>query len=104
MSVRRRLISKRSGRVYQRDGKNMPSLYNMMPTRRAAFVSLYAIVAAVSALPARGQSPIDLGLRRELFVDRFLIDEMRGVELRLHTPTKAPRPKSPLPEKHMMTV
>jgi hypothetical protein len=29
---------------------------------------------------------LDLGSRRELFVDRFLIDVMRGVELRLHEP------------------
>jgi hypothetical protein len=62
-------------------------------------MGLAALVVSASA-----QSPIDLGLRRELFVDRFLIEEMRGVELRLHSPTKAPRPKSPLPEKHMMTV
>lgn len=30
--------------------------------------------------------PIPLGSRRELFVDRFLIGSMRGVELRLHEP------------------
>lgn len=29
---------------------------------------------------------VDLGSRRELFVDRFLIDSMRGVELRLQEP------------------
>ena len=29
---------------------------------------------------------VDLGSRRELFVDRFLIDSMRGVQLRLHEP------------------
>jgi hypothetical protein len=62
------------------------------------------LVAAGSIWSVRAQSPIDLGLRRELFVDRFLIEEMRGVELRLHSPTKAPRPKSPLPERHMMTI
>lgn len=54
-------------------------------------------------LAAQAQ-PIDLGLRRELFVDRLLIEEMRGTELRLHSPIKAPRAKSPLPEKHMMTI
>ena len=48
--------------------------------------------------------PIDFGLRRELFVDRYVIEELRGVELRLHSPVKAPRAKSPLPEKHMVTV
>lgn len=29
---------------------------------------------------------LDLGSRRELFVDRFLIDSLRGAELRLHEP------------------
>lgn len=55
--------------------------------------------------PARVWSqPIDIGSRRELFVDRLLIDSMSGAELRLHHPVKAPRPKSPLPEKHYITV
>ena len=29
---------------------------------------------------------IDIGTRRQLFVDDFLIDNMEGVELRLHAP------------------
>ena len=48
--------------------------------------------------------PVDIGSRRELFVDRLLIDKLQGVELKLHTPVKAPRPRSPLPVRHMMTV
>ncbi len=52
---------------------------------------------------ARGQ-PIDIGSRRELFVDQLLIARMHRTELRMHRPVKAPRPKSPLPERHMMTV
>lgn len=47
---------------------------------------------------------IDIGSRRELFVDRLLIDTMARAELRLHEPVKAPRPKSPLPERHYFTV
>lgn len=66
------------------------------PLLLAALVLAGATVACAQA--------IDLGSRRELFVDRFLIEELRGVELRLHSPVKAPRPKSPLPEKHMATV
>src|SRR5579863_6032637 len=31
-------------------------------------------------------APRDLGSRRELFVDRFLIESMHGVSLRLHEP------------------
>ena len=34
-------------------------------------------------------TPIDIGDRRELFVDRYLIDKMEGVELRLHRPRPA---------------
>ncbi len=48
--------------------------------------------------------PIDIGSRRELFVDRLLIERMQDAELRMHSPVKAPRPKSPLPERHMMTI
>jgi hypothetical protein len=38
---------------------------------------------------AQAESPIDLGSRRELFVDRALIDSLTGVELRLHSPQPA---------------
>src|SRR5271157_595209 len=31
---------------------------------------------------------IDLGSRRELFVDRFLIDQLKGAELRMHEPIR----------------
>ncbi|MDF1743244.1 MAG: hypothetical protein P1V19_06085 [Gimesia sp.] len=48
--------------------------------------------------------PIEIGSRRELFVDKLLIDRMHRTELKLHSPVKATRPKSPLPERHMMTV
>lgn len=48
--------------------------------------------------------PIDIGSRRELFVDRFLIDRMEGVDLRLHRPVKAPRSESPLPVAYYATV
>jgi hypothetical protein len=38
----------------------------------------------------------DLGTRRELFVDRFLIDRLENMTLRLHSPAKVPRAQSPL--------
>ncbi len=49
------------------------------------------LLAAFLGLPGSvfGQQPsavIDLGTRRELFVDRFLIDKLTGAELRLQTP------------------
>jgi hypothetical protein len=37
-------------------------------------------------LPARADDPIDIGSRRELFVDRHLIDKLDGARLTLHRP------------------
>lgn len=71
-----------------------------LPFLRHLTLAILSVGCAVATLA----QPIDLGQRRELFVDRYLIEEMRGVELRLHPPVKAPRPQSPLPEKHMATV
>ncbi len=68
----------------------------------AAF-ALFALgnLALGAAEPAE---PIEIGSRLELFVDRHLVDSIDGAELRLHHPTKAPRPRSPLPVRHMVTV
>jgi len=57
-----------------------------------------AIVGCVS-----GAEPIDIGSRRELFVDRLLIDELKGVALKLHTPQLAPPIDSPRPHGHYAT-
>ena len=45
-----------------------------------------AAVAAASEPP----TPIEIGSRLELSVDRLLVDRMDGVELRLHQPRKLP--------------
>ena len=44
--------------------------------------------AIIFVLTAIGHSaePIDIGSRRELFVDRYLIDKLDGVRLVLHQP------------------
>ncbi|HUE75033.1 MAG TPA: hypothetical protein VMP01_29465 [Pirellulaceae bacterium] len=50
---------------------------------------LLLLLALACSPPARGQEPapaIDLGTRRELFVDHYLIDKLAGAELRLQTP------------------
>ena len=44
-------------------------------------------------------TPKKLGSRRELFIDRYLIAQMTGAELRLHNPQLAPA--SPSPANHM---
>jgi len=61
-------------------------------------------VSLLEALPALGQPPVDIGSRRELFVDDLLIAKLDQATQKMHEPVKAPRAKSPLPERHMMTV
>lgn len=48
---------------------------------------LLALTAA-AATPARAAEAIELGSRRELFVDRFLIESLSGAGLRLHPPRR----------------
>jgi|UniRef100_UPI0037850034 hypothetical protein len=50
-------------------------------TRRILFTALL-----FSSTFAGAADPIQIGSRRELFVDRFLIDKLNGTSLRLHTP------------------
>ena len=38
----------------------------------------------------------EIGSRRELFIDKFLIDRLNNATLKLHEPTKTQRPQSPL--------
>jgi hypothetical protein len=47
---------------------------------------------------------LDLGPRRELFVDRFLIAELKGAALKLHSPQLAPPVSPPRPDGHYATV
>jgi hypothetical protein len=75
-----------------------------MNLHRHVISALSLLFFGLATTLARANGPIELGSRLELFIDRFLIEEMQGVELRLHPPVKAPRPRSPLPEHHMMTV
>lgn len=44
-------------------------------------------MAQEQAKGTRATTPIDIGDRRELFVDEFLIEKRTGVDLRLHSPT-----------------
>lgn len=49
-------------------------------------LQIAALVCSLILRPATAAEPLDLGSRRELFVDRFLIESLRGAELRLHEP------------------
>ena len=44
------------------------------------------LLVAAACGDALAADPIDLGSRRELFVDGYLIDKLTGAELRLQTP------------------
>lgn len=54
------------------------------PTRR--FVFTFAVVCFTRCIFAADVKPIDIGSRRELFVDSYLLDAMKGAELRLNKP------------------
>ncbi|NLS93314.1 MAG: hypothetical protein GXX96_14250 [Planctomycetaceae bacterium] len=60
---------------------------------------LESVLLVVTFLPVQilaADSPIPVGSRLELFVDRHLVDRMEGVEFRTHPPQMLPLPKSPL--------
>lgn len=59
------------------------------------FPILAARVNAYEPEPNRDRAA-DISSRLQLFVDRKLIDTLKGLELRLHPPVKAPLPASPL--------
>lgn len=75
----------------------------LLPAPRPAAAVLAAAMLPLMAA-AGDEAAVNIGSRLELFVDHHLIERMDGAELRMHHPVKAPRPASPLPERHMMTV
>ena len=74
----------------------------MHPKLLLATLLLAPLTKYDAAAPA--EEPINIGSRLELLVDHFLIADMQHTTLKLHEPVKAPRPKSPLPVNHMVTV
>jgi hypothetical protein len=71
-------------------------------------VTLCSLLAG-TALGAASDEPgkpdaIDVGMRRELFVDRLLIDRLEGARLKLHEPRLAPPVSPPRPHGHYATV
>jgi len=55
---------------------------------RSLIQSIAVVLCAFSAVVSAA-APIEIGTRRELFVDRALIEQVNGVELRLHPPQPA---------------
>ena len=77
-------------------------------TRSSLFVSssclrVFVLILFFS-LPAAAQTPVDIGSRLELFVDKLLIEKLDKVQLKLREPIQQPMAKSPLPERHMITI
>jgi len=69
----------------------------------------FTVLAALLLVPAAASAgepavSIDIGSRRELFVDRFLIESLSGVELRLHEPQLAPPMAEPADDMEYGTV
>jgi hypothetical protein len=60
-----------------------------MMTRRVFGKTIGIGAAAASASRGSAAEPVKIGTRRELFVDRELIEELRGAELRLAIPVDA---------------
>ena len=61
----------------------------LMKNRLSAPLLIIAAWLGMTVAEGAEFSIIDLGQRRELFVDRFLIDRMDGAQLRLHHPQPA---------------
>jgi hypothetical protein len=73
----------------------------------ARFADMLWVVVLVAALSqftwAADRAVVDIGSRRELFVDHLLIDKMDGVRLKLHEPRPTP-PAPGTPSGHYATV
>ncbi len=63
---------------------------------KSVLQSLFLVLIGLQGIcVGSSPDPINLGSRRELFIDRFLIAKMTGVELRLHEPKLAPATSEP---------
>ncbi len=50
------------------------------------FLCVTIVLSLVSSVPSA--EPIDIGSRRELFIDDYMVDAMKNVELKSHEPTR----------------
>jgi hypothetical protein len=76
----------------------------MVTPRSALFVFGALLLAGTFDSRAGGAEVLDLGTRRELFVDRCFIGELRGTTLKLHAPQLAPPVTPPRPNGHYATM
>ncbi len=65
-------------------------------------IALLCVIA--SPLASLAEQPVSIGSRRELFVDRRIVGELKNTTLKLHTPQLAPAASPPRPDGHYATV
>lgn len=76
-----------------------------IPPPVSALVLMLLPVTLSGAEPPQAASPVvDIGTRRELFVDQFLIGELKNAALKLQTPQLAAPVSPPRPHGHYATV
>lgn len=77
-----------------------------MWTRRVVLpLALFGPVALGMFVEAAQPEPVDIGSRRELFVDELLIGQLNGTRLKMHEPQRLPRNAFPArPTGHYATV
>jgi hypothetical protein len=68
------------------------------------FCTLLATLLLSPLLAVHAADPPDIGSRRELFVDRFLVGELKNTALKLHEPQLAAPVSPPRPHGHYATV
>jgi hypothetical protein len=64
----------------------------------------YLWTILLATLSAHAVDPVNIGSRRELFVDRLLVGELKNTALKLHEPQLAPPVSPPRPHGHYATV
>lgn len=74
--------------------------------RGASNKSNFYLILPIALLlgPLSAAEPIDLGSRREMFVDRLLVGELKNATLKLHEPRLAEPVSPPRPDGHYATV
>jgi hypothetical protein len=84
---------------------NDSEVSEMWTLRFPSALAMMASLAFGMVVEAAEPAPIDIGSRRELFVDELLIGELNGTRLKLHEPQRLPRNAYPArPTGHYATV
>ena len=68
----------------------MPSTEKAVFAVSKSLLIVVSLLAASASAPAFADDVVDLGSRRELFVDHFLIETLDGLRLKLHEPRSTP--------------